>query len=68
MVVVYIVLITLLWPLAVLIISIPLGQFSFFKRYIVKIFKRFGGKQVSHHTKTVNIAIFASGAAAMPQK
>jgi len=67
-IVLYIVLITLLWPLAVLIISIPLGQFTFFKKYIVKIFSRFSGKQTSHHTKTVNIAIFASGAGSNASK
>jgi hypothetical protein len=36
----YIILITLLWPIAVLIVSIPLGQFTFFKKYIGKIGKR----------------------------
>lgn len=36
----YIVLVTLLWPLCVVIISIPLGQFRFFKSYIAKIFRR----------------------------
>jgi len=35
--VVYILLITIIWPLAVLIVSIPFGQFSFFSRYIKKI-------------------------------
>ncbi len=39
----YIVVITLLWPLAVLLVSVPLGQFTFFKKYIYKILKRFGG-------------------------
>lgn len=34
---VYILLITLIWPLAVLLISIPFGQFSFFRRYIIQI-------------------------------
>jgi hypothetical protein len=33
----YIVLITIIWPMAVLIISIPMGQFSFFQNYIRKI-------------------------------
>jgi formyltetrahydrofolate-dependent phosphoribosylglycinamide formyltransferase len=37
----YIILVTLLWPVAVLLVSIPLGQFSFFKRYIGKVFRRF---------------------------
>jgi formyltetrahydrofolate-dependent phosphoribosylglycinamide formyltransferase len=40
-VVLYILLITLLWPVAVLLVSIPLGQFAFFKRYIGKVFRRF---------------------------
>jgi hypothetical protein len=35
--VVYIVLITLLWPLMVLLISIPFGQFNFFRNYIRKL-------------------------------
>jgi hypothetical protein len=39
-----IVLITLLWVPAVFVVSIPLGQFSFFKKYIGKIKKRFLGK------------------------
>lgn len=33
----YILLVTLLWPLAVLLMSIPLGQFDFFVKYIRKI-------------------------------
>jgi folate-dependent phosphoribosylglycinamide formyltransferase PurN len=37
----YILLVTLLWPLAVLLVSIPLGQFTFFKRYISKVLGRF---------------------------
>jgi formyltetrahydrofolate-dependent phosphoribosylglycinamide formyltransferase len=40
-VVLYIILITLLWPAAVLLVSIPLGQFLFFKKYIGKVFRRF---------------------------
>lgn len=40
--IVYILLITLLWPITVLIISIPLGQFSFFIKYIRKIGAKIG--------------------------
>ncbi len=40
--VVYILLITLLWPLMVLLVSIPLGQFTFFIAYIKKIGRRIG--------------------------
>lgn len=36
----YFIVITLLWPLAVLLVSIPLGQFSFFNSYIKKIVSR----------------------------
>jgi hypothetical protein len=35
--VVYIILMTLLWPLMVLIVSIPFGQFNFFRNYIRKL-------------------------------
>jgi len=38
----YILIITLLWPMAVLLVSIPFGQFSFFTRYIRKIGSRMG--------------------------
>ncbi len=39
--VLYILLVTLLWPLCVLTISIPFGQFRFFKAYIGKMLQRF---------------------------
>ena len=39
-IILYLLLITLLWPVCVLLISIPLGQFAFFKRYIIKVWKR----------------------------
>jgi hypothetical protein len=38
--VLYILLITVLWPVAVLLVSIPLGQFPFFKNYLVRIARR----------------------------
>ena len=41
----YIILITLLWPLAVLLVSIPLGQFSFFKNYISKLARHLAGSK-----------------------
>ena len=40
--IVYILLITIIWPLAVIIISIPFGQFSFFRKYIRKIGVKLG--------------------------
>ena len=33
----YILLVTILWPVAVLLVSIPLGQFVFFKKYLKNI-------------------------------
>ncbi|MEO8406288.1 MAG: DUF6787 family protein, partial [Chitinophagaceae bacterium] len=40
--IIYILLITLLWPLTVLLISFPFGQYKFFKGYLRKIGKRMG--------------------------
>jgi formyltetrahydrofolate-dependent phosphoribosylglycinamide formyltransferase len=62
-VVLYILLVTLLWPLSVLLVSIPLGQFNFFKKYIGKILGRFSTtKKYNADEFVINIAIFASGA------
>jgi formyltetrahydrofolate-dependent phosphoribosylglycinamide formyltransferase len=65
-VILYILLVTLLWPLAVLLVSIPLGQFSFFKKYISKVLGRFKGKAAKR--PVINIAIFASGAGSNAQQ
>lgn len=58
-IILYIILVTLLWPLCVLLISIPLGQFGFFKNYILKIWGKMSGR--SKPGRKTNIAIFASG-------
>lgn len=60
----YIILVSLLWPLCVLLISIPFGQFSFFKNYLLKIWLIITGNK----TPVVHIAIFASGAGSNAQK
>lgn len=57
----YIILITLLWPLCVLLISIPFGQFVFFKKYLQKIWGKMSGRS-KNKGGVVNMAIFASGA------
>lgn len=44
-VVIYIVVVTILWPLCVLIISIPFGQFSFFTKYLKKLGGRIIGRK-----------------------
>jgi len=40
--VLYFVIVTLLWPLCVILVSIPLGQYKFFSGYLKKMGKRFG--------------------------
>jgi hypothetical protein len=40
--IIYIILVTLIWPLAVLLVSIPFGQFKFFLNYIKKLGKKMG--------------------------
>jgi formyltetrahydrofolate-dependent phosphoribosylglycinamide formyltransferase len=65
--VLYASLITLLWPLCVLLISIPLGQFAFFKRYLIKVWGKMSGSSKRSHNK-INIAIFASGAGSNAQQ
>ncbi len=40
--VIYILLVTIIWPLAVLIVSIPFGQFKFFTGYIKKMGEKMG--------------------------
>ena len=58
----YLLLVFLLWPICVTLISIPLGQFGFFKRYINRIWNRVSGK------KKTRVAIFASGAGSNAQE
>ncbi|WP_255153541.1 phosphoribosylglycinamide formyltransferase [Ferruginibacter sp. HRS2-29] len=69
-VILYIVLITLIWPACVLLVSIPLGQFGFFKKYIRKLFFRMSGQKNNMvlGEKQQNLAIFASGAGSNAQK
>jgi formyltetrahydrofolate-dependent phosphoribosylglycinamide formyltransferase len=44
---IYIILLTLIWPVAVYLISFPFGQSAFFTRYLKKIGKRFFGSRKS---------------------
>ncbi|MEO8770660.1 MAG: phosphoribosylglycinamide formyltransferase [Ferruginibacter sp.] len=65
----YIILITILWPFSVLIVSIPLGQFSFFKKYILKIRNKMMLRNaVLNNIHQINLAIFASGAGTNAKK
>ena len=40
--VVYILLVTIIWPVMVIVVSIPLGQFKFFTSYVKKLGKKLG--------------------------
>jgi hypothetical protein len=45
-IIIYILLVTIIWPAAVLLVSIPFGQFSFFMNYIGRLGTRlFTGKK-----------------------
>ncbi len=59
-----IILITFLWPICVLLISIPLFQFRFFKNYTKKIFTKIFKSQIKNH----HLCIFASGAGSNADK
>jgi len=63
-VILYVILVTLLWPFCVLLISVPFGQFAFFIKYLAKMKNRISGKKVKQHS----IAIFASGAGSNAEK
>jgi len=63
----YIVLVTLLWPVCVLVISIPLGQFNFFINYLSKMGRRISGQRTANN-QPKKIAIFASGAGTNAKK
>ena len=77
-IVLYLLLITLLWPVCVLLISLPLGQFAFFKKYILKIRRRISplaavkgadlGEKKNNNDQVTQIAIFASGAGSNAEK
>ncbi len=44
----YIILVTILWPFCVILISIPFGQFMFFKSYLKKMGRRMAGKNTEY--------------------
>ena len=43
--VVYIIIVTIIWPVCVLLVSIFTGQFAFFKKYLIKVARRFSGNK-----------------------
>ena len=74
-IVLYIILVTLLWPFAVLLISVFTGQFTFFRSYIRKMGVRMKIIRPSpvlssevDTNRAARLAIFASGAGSNAQK
>ena len=61
----YITIATLCWPLCVLLVSMPLGQFYFFKQYLIKLYNKMSRTKNAIPTL---IAIFASGAGSNAKK
>lgn len=41
---IYILLVTIIWPACVLLVSIPMGQFPFFRNYLAKMWRRVNGQ------------------------
>lgn len=74
--VLYVIVITLLWPFCVILVSLPLGQFVFFKTYLqrmagkIKVQKKSSVEQGAKgkEQRIKRIAIFASGAGSNAQK
>jgi formyltetrahydrofolate-dependent phosphoribosylglycinamide formyltransferase len=63
---IYLIVITIIWPFSVMLVSIPLGQFSFFTRYLASLGRKMGFNSnknavMSSKNTPVKIAIFASG-------
>jgi len=67
-IILYVLLITLLWPVCVLLISFPMGQFAFFKRYLIKVWGKLSGRYNKTEQPITRIAIFASGAGSNAQQ
>lgn len=69
-IILYILIITILWPIAVLLVSIFFGQFRFFTSYLRKMGRRMGigPKEKKDTPQLQRIAIFASGAGSNAQK
>jgi formyltetrahydrofolate-dependent phosphoribosylglycinamide formyltransferase len=67
----YLILLTLFWPVMVILVSIPFGQFVFFRNYLARIASRFKSQKMNEHSisiQTINVSIFASGAGSNAKK
>lgn len=68
----YITVMTLIWPLMVLVVSIPFGQFPFFRNYLSRIFRKMkpspSPAPAASPSPALSIAVFASGTGSNAQK
>lgn len=64
----YILVMTLIWPLMVLAVSVPFGQFSFFRSYLSRIFQKMSASSPKSEQPSIALAIFASGTGSNAQK
>jgi formyltetrahydrofolate-dependent phosphoribosylglycinamide formyltransferase len=68
-VILYLLILTILWPACVLLVSIPLGQFSFFSRFLSNLGRRMVGRPTNgKNLMPTSIALFASGTGSNAQK
>ena len=71
--IIYIGLVTIIWPIAVVTVSLFFGQFTFFSGYVLRLLRKLGVVQssefrIQNSGQMANIAIFASGAGSNAQK
>ena len=65
----YLLLMTIIWPIAIILVSIPFGQFPFFIKYIRKIGNKMGiGVPLPSKMNPKRVAIFASGSGSNAEK
>ena len=44
-IIIYIMVMSIIWPVMVMLVSIPMGQFAFFKKYLARIGKKMFGRK-----------------------
>lgn len=53
---VYLLLVTAFWPLCVLLVSIPFGQFNFFRKYLAKLGRKMFSRKNNSSNERYSIA------------
>ncbi len=60
----YVVVVTIIWPFCVLAVSIPMGQFSFFRNYLLKMKRRLSGQKIEESVEKQEATALAVDSAA----